>query len=41
MIIGNCDNTLFLGDKGKKTLKELSEILGNVKLNGNILITIS
>ena len=27
-IIGNCDNTLFLGGKEKTTLKELSETLG-------------
>ena len=27
-IVGNCDNTLFLGGKEKTTLKELSETLG-------------
>ena len=27
-IVGNCDTTLFLGGKGKSTLKEISEILG-------------
>ena len=27
-IVGNCDSTLFLGGKGKTTLKELSETLG-------------
>ena len=27
-IVGNCDSTLFLGGKEKKTLKELSETLG-------------
>lgn len=27
-IIDNCDTTLFLGGKGNKTLKELSELLG-------------
>lgn len=27
-IIDNCDTTLFLGGKGNKTLKELSEMLG-------------
>ena len=27
-IVGNCDNTLFLGGKEKGTLKEISELLG-------------
>ena len=27
-IVGNCDSTLFLGDKEKGTLKEISELLG-------------
>ena len=27
-IVGNCDSTLFLGDKEKSTLKEISELLG-------------
>jgi len=27
-IVGNCDSTLFLGGKGKGTLKEISELLG-------------
>ena len=27
-IVGNCDTTLFLGDKEKSTLKEISELLG-------------
>ena len=27
-IVGNCDTTLFLGGKGKSTLKEISELLG-------------